>query len=67
MLETRTAGSRQRWIVNRLGVAYSRTSECQGERDAPLLQSEAGDGNDANPVTLSRQVDWLRRLVGMPR
>jgi len=32
MLETRTAGSRQRWIVNRLGVAYSRTPACQGER-----------------------------------
>src|SRR5215218_2681594 len=32
MLETRTAGSRQRWIVNRLREAYFRTSECQGDR-----------------------------------
>jgi hypothetical protein len=67
MLETRTASSRQRWIVNRLGVAYSRTPECQGERDAPLLPSEAGDGKDANSVTLARQIERLRRLMGMPR
>ena len=36
MLETRTANSRQRWIVNRLGVAYFLPPECQDERSVAL-------------------------------